>query len=165
MSQDERYILTPTGYETLQQQLTGYEQRLKRQMDDVENLQNDVDEQYGEEGAAYDIHTRREYLMERIENLRLILRDAEVIHEDPNPRLIDPGDRVTVWNATEREARQYDLIGSAEVQYGREGISIESPVGKALIGQRVGDVIHVETPEGTVRYVIRSIERMSSTEL
>lgn len=159
MTNDQRNILTRAGYEALQQQLVDYQQRLAVHMENLENMQYGADEQFDEDGAEFDVRTRREFLEERIGNLELILREAEIIDEDPNPHTVDPGDRVTVWNAVEKQTFVYDLIGSSEVIYGREGVSIESPVGAALIGKRVGDVVEVETPDGMDRYVIRSIER------
>lgn len=159
MNQNQQYVLTRAGYEALEQELQEYQQRLDRHMQELADIQSDVDENYDEQAAEYDVRTRKEFLSQRIGNLKLILQDAEVIDEDPNPRTVDPGDRVTVWNASQKEQLQYDLIGSAEAQYGREGVSIDSPVGEALLGKRRGDVVEVETPDGMVRYMICGIER------
>ena len=65
-----------------------------------------------------------------------------------------------MWDFKERKPLQFDLVGGPEVINGREGVAIDSPVGKALQGHRVGDVIEVEVPDGAARYAIRKIERI-----
>jgi transcription elongation factor GreA len=53
----------------------------------------------------------------------------------------------------------YELVSPAEADPEQNKISTESPVGRALLGQRKGAQIHVETPRGLVRYKIVGIER------
>ena len=124
-----------------------------------------------EEGAAtYDSEVSKEDTEQRIGHLKLVLEHADVVGEDPNPTLIDPGERVTVWNIARRRKEQFDLRGGEEVinerpqldDKGPTSVAIDSPVGKALLGRRVGDVITVEIPDGTVRYTVRKIERIPS---
>ncbi|MDX2139345.1 MAG: GreA/GreB family elongation factor [Chloroflexota bacterium] len=155
----ERYTLTRAGYDQLQRELTDYQERRAQQQIEMESIQDNTTENYPEEGAEFEARTMREIMDERIGNLILILQQADVTDEDPNPRTIDPGDRVTAWNVQDREEVEFDLVGSAEVMYGREGVSIESPVGQALIGRRVGDVVDVATPDGMTRYAIRRVVR------
>lgn len=155
----DRYILTRAGYEQLQRELVDYQERRARQQEAVGDMQQDGSENYPEEGAEFEARTEREFLDERIGNLTLILRSAEVVDDDPDPRTVDPGDRVTVWSIEEGQEYEYDLIGGAEVMYGRLGVSIDSPVGSALIGRKIGEMVNVETPDGSTRYVIRAITR------
>lgn len=157
--QNDRYILTRAGYEQLQRELADYQARRARQQEEIGDIQNDGSENFPEEGAEFEARTMREFLDERIGNLTLILRNADVVDQDPDPRTVDPGDRVTVWSVEEGEEYEYDLIGGAEVMYGRLGVSIDSPVGNALLGRKIGDMVNVETPEGITRYVIRAITR------
>lgn len=65
---------------------------------------------------------------------------------------------MTVWDFGERKTFKFDLIGGEEAINGRDGVTIDSPVGKALLGHRIGDVIDVEVPDGKVRYCIRKME-------
>lgn len=164
MNDEQSYTLTQAGYADLQRQLADYRERLAQHRAELTDIQHDSDEQFEEEGAEFEVRTRREFLEERIGNLELILSQATVLDEDPDPRTVDPGDRVTLWETTHREAVRYDLIGSAEAQYGRSGVSTESPVGAALLGRQVGDVVEVQTPDGRVRYVIQAIDRTPAVD-
>jgi transcription elongation factor GreA len=115
------------------------------------------DTDWGEEATFFDAMVEKERLDERIGHLRYVLEHAEIINGDNDPDLVDPGDRVTVWDLNNKEEVVYDLIGSEEVAHGRHGVSIKSPVGQALIGHRIGDVVEVEIPDGIARYTIRKI--------
>ena len=53
----------------------------------------------------------------------------------------------------------YSIVGSTEANSLEGKISNESPVGKALIGARIGDVVEVEAPSGSVKFEILAIER------
>lgn len=66
------------------------------------------------------------------------------------------GSSVDVRDRSKRK-RQYQIVGSAEVAPLDGKISIESPVGKALLGHRVGDVVEVETPSGVNKLTITRI--------
>lgn len=111
-----------------------------------------------EEAAYVDTKTDKEDTERRIDHLKLVLQQAQVMDEDPDLTTVDPGDRVTVWDFADGRMRQFDLLGSEEVIGGSEGVSTESPVGKALQGKRVGDVIKVDVPDGHTRDTIHKIE-------
>lgn len=155
----ERFFLTQAGYE-----------RLKRELDDLVNVQDKAltaelidardDTQFAEEATYFDALAAKARLDERIAHLKTVLEYAEIITEDPDPERVDPGERVTVWDAAARETLQFDLLDSEEVKHTHRGVSVESPVGKALLGHRVGDVVEIEVPDGKVRYVISRIERL-----
>jgi transcription elongation factor GreA len=156
---EERFILTREGYEALKRELAEqealYEQHLA-EFADV-NYSNDP---MSETGAYFDRRVTKEHTEERVNHLRLVLERAEVIDEDPDPLRVDPGDRVTVWDFTAHKTRQFDLLGSREVVFVRDGVSIDSPVGQALLGKQVGDVIEMDVPDGHSRYAVRKIERI-----
>jgi transcription elongation factor GreA len=156
---DEHFVLTPAGYENLRQELAALEARYNEdeaEFKDV-NYSNDPSK---EEAAYVETRISREHDEERIGHLRLILENAVILDEDVDPAHVDPGERVTVWDFAEKQEIQFDLLGPEEVIAGRRGVAIDSPVGKALIGKQVGDVVEVEVPDGTVRYAIRNIERV-----
>ncbi len=159
---EDRIILTKAGYEMLQRELEDLlgtaSEEMAEQMREVHD-----DTEFGEEATYHDIMAAKERLDSRIARLRRILQLAEVIgDEDPDPLRVDPGERVTVWDFSENEEVVFDLLGSEEVAHGGlgRGISIESPVGRALLGRRVGDVVEVEVPDGKAKYAIRRIDRL-----
>lgn len=152
---EERYTLTRAGYEEMQRELTELEARYQRELAELADVQDGLDPEAAEP-AYFESKTTKEEVEERLGHLRLVLRYADVIDEDPDPTVIDPGDRVVVYDYATKETLTFDILGSEEVIHGREGVSMDSPVGQALLGKRVGDVIQVEVPDGRVRYAIRS---------
>jgi transcription elongation factor GreA len=156
---NERFVLTRAGYGVLQREL---EDLLRKNTEEMAEQLADVhdDTEFGEEATFFDVVMEKELLDQRIAHLRAVLARAEIVDEDPDPTRVDPGDRITAWDFAEKQEVSFDLLGSAEVTYGREGISTESPVGRALMGRKVGDVIEVDVPDGKARYAIRRIERI-----
>jgi transcription elongation factor GreA len=157
---EERFYLTKEGYATLERELQilrdEERQKLAEQLADVHE-----DTEYGEEATFFDVVTAKERLEQRINYLRRVLGQAEIIGDDPNPMSVDPGERVTVWDFEADEETYFDLLSGAEIAAGRRGVSVDSPVGRALLGKQVGDVFEVEVPDGVARYAIRKIERLS----
>lgn len=156
MSED-RFILTQAGYDKLQRELNYLlhhkSAELAEEMSEVHD-----DTEAGEEATFFDVMSAKEQLETRISHIRRVLQRAEIIGEDPDLSRVDPGDRVTVWDFTDETELNFDLIGTEEVAIGLAGVSILSPVGKALLGKQVGDVVEVEVPDGKVRYAVRKIQ-------
>jgi transcription elongation factor GreA len=162
---DDKFILTPAGYEHLKSELA----RLQGMSEERRELLADsLDNSLGQDDnpeimVEFEWRTRKEWTDEQIGHLKFILDRAE-IYDDPNPKAIDPGERVTLFDMTEKEEIQMDVVSSAEVTSranvgpGVRDVSAASPLGLALLGKRVGDVVEVEVPDGIVRYTVRKIE-------
>ncbi len=166
---DEQFILTPAGYERLQSEIGALEAELAERRATLAEGEDDRDNMSGnDEGAFFETKTNMENLTEKINHLRFVLQRAEIRTEDANPRKIDPGERVVVWDVDAREELTFDLLSAPEVQStytvddGGRNIAIDSPVGQALLGHKVGDVVTVEVPDGKVRYAIRKIEEIKA---
>jgi len=164
MQSEERFVLTRAGYEQLKHELDTLEAEHHEQLAEYSDVNYSANDPAKEEAAYFETRVTKEHTDERIGHLKLVLENAEVVDDDPNPDTIDPGDRVTVWDFTDKRSVQFDLLGSEEVIAGRSGVSLESPVGKALHGKQVGDVVEVEVPDGKARYAIRKIERIPGGE-
>ena len=94
----------------------------------------------------------------RIEELEKILKNAEVIDEDEiDKEKISIGCKVKVRDMSEKEDVVYRIVGSTEANSLKGKISNESPVGKALIGLKVGQTAAVETPAGVFKYKVLEI--------
>jgi transcription elongation factor GreA len=152
------FILTRAGYEDLQRELQTLEDQYKEALAEYADTKNSSGDSSQEEAAYDDAKNTKEDTEQRIGHLKLVLQSAEIVDEDPDLTTVDPGDRVTVYSFAERETLHFDLLGGEEIINGREGVAIDSPVGKALLGRRVGDVIETQVPDGKVRYAIRKIE-------
>ena len=113
------------------------------------------------ENAEYDAAKDEQRDIEaRIEQIEKILKNAEVVVEDEvDLDKISVGCMVKVLDVEYDEEEEFKLVGSSEADSLNGKISNESPVGKALIGARVGDTIDVETQMGVIHYKVLEIQR------
>ncbi len=116
------------------------------------------------ENAEYDAAKDEQRDIEaRIEELEKILKNAEVVDEDEvDLEKINIGCLVKIFDMEFEEELEYKIVGSTEANSLKGKISNESPVGKALIGSKVGDVVTVETQVGEVKYRVLGIQRSSA---
>ena len=113
------------------------------------------------ENAEYDAAKDEQRDLEaRIEELEKILKNAEVVvEEEVDLEKINIGCKVKILDIDYNEECEYKIVGSTEANSLKGKISNESPVGKALIGKKVGDVVEVETQAGTFKYRVLEIQR------
>lgn len=113
------------------------------------------------ENAEYDAAKDEQRDIEaRIEELEKLLKNVEVVVEDEvDLDTINVGCTVTVYDYDFEEELEFRLVGSTEANSLQNKISNESPVGKALMKRKVGDVVTVETEAGEFEYKILKIER------
>ena len=98
----------------------------------------------------------------RIEELEKLLKNAEVVVEDEiDLEKISVGCQVKVLEMDEDEEMEFRIVGSTEANSLQNKISNESPVGHALLGKKVGDVVDVETQVGVIQYKVLEIQRVS----
>jgi transcription elongation factor GreA len=115
--------------------------------------------QMGDLSENADYHKAKEdqaFLEGRIQELEYILHNAEVV-EDSGPR---DAVRVGVTVVVQEEGfgpETYYMVGGKEADPRSGKISHESPIGRALMDHRVGDVVEAETPGGTIRLKIIEI--------
>ena len=115
------------------------------------------------ENAEYDAAKDEQRDIElRIEELEKLLKNAEVVVEDEiDLEKINIGCKVKVLEIDEDEEMEFRIVGSTEANSLQNKISNESPVGQALLGRKVGDVVDVETQVGTIQYKVLEIQRVS----
>lgn len=113
------------------------------------------------ENAEYDAAKDEQRDIEaRIEELEKILKNAEVVVEDEvDLDKINIGCRVRILDLEYEEELEYKIVGSTEANSLKGKISNESPVGKALIGCKLGDMVEVETQAGVLKYKVLEIQR------
>ena len=113
------------------------------------------------ENAEYDAAKDEQRDIEtRIEEIEKILKNAEVVVEDEvDVNKINVGCTVKVYDEEFEEELEFKIVGSSEANSLQGKISNESPVGKALIGRSIGDVVEVETQAGVISYKVLAIER------
>ena len=113
------------------------------------------------ENAEYDAAKDEQRDIEaRIEELEKLLKNAEVVDEDEvDLDKISIGCKVKILDVEFDEELEYKIVGSTEANSLKGKISNESPVGHALMGHMVGDIVEVETQVGTIEYKVLEIQK------
>ena len=146
---------------------------LKKYEDELENLKvvkrQEVAQKIKEARAQGDLSENAEYdaakdeqrdIEARIDELEKILKNAEVIVEDEvDLDKINIGCQVKILDIEMNQELNYKIVGSTEANSLKGKISNESPVGRALIGAKTGDIVRVETPGGELEYQVLEIQR------
>jgi len=114
------------------------------------------------DNAEYeDAKNEQAFLEGRILTLEAMIRNAQIIDEDGGSDTVTLGSVVTVVDEDGFEDT-YTIVGSAEAHPGQGRISNESPVGRALLGRRVGDTARVLVPAGEVKMRIMALNAKRS---
>ncbi len=101
------------------------------------------------ENADYDAARDEQAKIEaRITELEYKLENAKII-EKASGDVVAVGTTVTVKYVDDEEEEEYSIVGSMEADPFENKISNESPIGKAIMNRRVGDIISVESPNGS----------------
>ena len=113
------------------------------------------------ENAEYDEAMNEQAIMEsKIARLEEELKHAQILDtQGLSTDEIHIGANVLVLDLEYNEELEFQIIGKAQANYDEQRISDESPVGKALLGRKEGDVIEVETPGGIARFEIKRISK------
>ena len=114
------------------------------------------------ENAEYDAAKDEQRDIEaRIEQLENLLKNVEVVVEDEiDLESISVGCRVKVMDLEYDEEMEFTIVGSTESNSLQNKISNESPVGRELLGKKVGDIVAVDTQAGKMEYEVLEIQRV-----
>lgn len=159
MSEEKKHILTYEGLKKYEDEL--HELKIVRRQEVAQKLKEARAQGDLSENAEYDAAKDEQRDIEaRIEVLENILKNAEVIVEDEvSTGTVGVGCKVKIHDVRYNEDITYKIVGSTEADSLQGKISNESPVGMALIGKKVGDVVIVQTMAGNMKYKIMKIQR------
>jgi transcription elongation GreA/GreB family factor len=94
--------------------------------------------------------------------VRHALATATSLEEEPHdPTVIELGDTVTVRRSGSAQRERFTLVGELEARLDESWISVQSPLGSALLGSRTGESVDSKTPGGVVTYEVLAIIRLS----
>jgi transcription elongation factor GreA len=93
------------------------------------------------------------FLLGQVRNLEEAIRDAEVVPENTVTEVVHLGTQVTVRDERDQE-KTYTIVDSAEVGHTPGKVSNNSPVGRGLLGRRVGDTVEISAPAGLIKLTI-----------
>ncbi len=113
------------------------------------------------ENSEYDeAKNEQAWVEERIGKLENTLRNAVIIsEEDITLDSVSVGTKVTLKDMEFDEEVEYSIVGSAEADPYEGRISNESPVGSALIGSKIGEIVSVKAPDGIIKFEVLAISR------
>ena len=153
-----KQYLTAEGKKELEKKLELY--KTVKRKEAVEHIK--IARDFGDlsENSEYDAAKEEQGLVEsEIREMEEILRNCEVI--DPKKLKLDTvsvGVTVVLYDDEFKEKVEYKIVGSTESDPNKGIISNASPVGKAVLGHKVGDIITVTTPGGSIKYKIKAIK-------
>lgn len=162
---DGEILLTPEGLRRLEQELD-YLRTVRRPQ--VANRIKQALE-FGDisENAEYDSAKEEQAALEaQIARLEAILGRARVVEADETDvdgQVVTVGARVRLRDLETGEEFDFTLVSPAEADPSENRLSYESPVGKAILGQRVGSVVEVDAPAGKLQYEVVAILRPGQT--
>lgn len=149
--------MTKKGYEALQAELT----RLRREerpkvIQAITEAREHGDLKENAEYKAAKEH--QQFIDTRMAELEYKLGSAQVVEiTSGDSETVVFGVTVTLLNMETEEEKRYTLVGQEEADLKNGSISVQSPIGRALIGHRVGDIVKVHRPAGAIEYEIQSI--------
>ena len=156
---EREIILTPAGYRRLKDEIEYLSPKKREEVADrIKEARY-----FGDitENSEYDDAKNEQAMLEqRIFALEEKLRSALVIDEsDVSTEVVGVGTKVTLQDVKRADVVQYSIVGSAEADPTDHKLSNESPVGRAIMGHKPGEVVTVATPRGETRLKIIDIER------
>ena len=155
----KKNILTYEGLKKYEEELQ--ELRVVKRREVAEKIKEAREQGDLSENAEYDAAKDEQRDIEaRIEELEKILKNVEVVDEDEvDLEKINIGCMVKILDIEYDEELEYKIVGSTEANSLKGKISNESPLGKVLIGAKVGDVLTVEAQAGAIQYKVLEIQR------
>lgn len=157
----EKKLLTYAGLQKLEAELQDL--KVVKRKEVAQKIKEAREQGDLSENAEYDAAKDEQRDIEaRIEEIEAILKNVEVVvEEEVDLDKISVGCKVKIYDCEFEEELEYYIVGSTEANSLEGKISNESPVGKALIGAKVGETIKVETQAGELEYKVLDIQRVA----
>lgn len=155
----EKKIITKNEMEKLESELT--ELRVVARKEIAQKIKEAREQGDLSENAEYDAAMDEQREIEsRIDELEDLLKNVEVVDEgELDLETVNIGSKVTVMNMNTKKQAVYQIVGTTGANALLGKISNESPVGRELIGAKVGSKIVVDLPSGTVTYKVMEIHK------
>ena len=148
-------LVTPSGLRKLTSELESLRAKRKALLGSPDRGQRQ-----GASGVSTELPDANELarLERQIGVLENTLASAIVVHPDPGDGELDVGELARLRDLDTGELLEYRIVGAGEANPAGGSISYASPVGSALLGRRVGEVIEVAVPSGVLRLEVLEIE-------
>ena len=157
---EKKNILTYAGLKQREDELQDL--KVNRRKEIAQKIKEAREQGDLSENAEYDAAKDEQRDIEaRIEQLENLLKNVEVVVEDEiDLESISVGCRVKVMDLEYDEEMEFTIVGSTESNSLQNKISNESPVGRELLGKKVGDIVAIDTQAGKMEYEVLEIQRV-----
>ncbi len=156
---EKEVLLTGSGIKKLEDELHNLKSVKRR--DIAERIRTAIE--FGDitENSEYeDAKNEQAFIEGRIITLEKMLRHARIIDTSQTPEdTVSVGATVLLKDLEYGDEIEYTIVGSAEADPNANKISNESPVGRAILGQKAGSVVEVKVPAGALKYEIISLHK------
>ena len=159
MAEAKKNILTYEGLQKLEAELEDLKVNKRKEV--AAKIKEAREQGDLSENAEYDAAKDEQRDIEaRIEEIEQILKNVEVVGaDDIDDKKINVGCHIKIYDFEYDEELEFSIVGSTQTNSLKGLISNESPLGKALMGARIGDEVKVEAPAGDISYKILAIRR------
>jgi transcription elongation factor GreA len=156
---EKEVILTLEGLKKLEHELEIHKTTKRREV--AQRIKEAISFGDISENSEYEDAKNEQAMIEgRILTLEKMLRNARVIDDgDIHTDVVSVGSTVLIKDLEFNDEIEYTIVGSAEADPTQNKISNESPVGKAILGQKAGCVVEVVVPAGVLKYEIKNIHK------
>lgn len=155
---DQTQYLTREGAENLEKRLRQLIEVRRPQVAERLRLAMEEGGDLTQNAEYEDAKNEQSFIEGEIVRIETILSQAQIIEDGGNRDVVGVGARVTVQDKETKEQDIYHLVGSAEANPREGKISLESPLGAALMGAKIGEKVTVRAPDGDFVYVIKAID-------
>ena len=155
----EKNYLSREGFEKLEAELRDLKTRGRKE----------IAEEIAEARAKGDLSENAEYDAAKEAQGMLEKRIAELENALANARILDEEDintdkayllsTITIYNHTVDREVKYTLVSKDEANFKENKISVDSPIGQAILGSEIGEIVEVKVPAGKLKLEIKNIER------
>ncbi|MBO8136977.1 MAG: transcription elongation factor GreA [Desulfotomaculum sp.] len=154
---EKETILTNAGLKKLEEELENLKTVKRREV--AQRIKQAIEFGDISENSEYeDAKNEQAFIEGRIITLEKMLRNAKVIEDDKLDKdTVSLGSTVLLKDLEFGDEVKYTIVGSVEADPDNNKISNESPVGKAILGHKKGDIVDVEVPAGVLKYEIVDI--------
>ena len=158
MAEEKKILLTSAGLASLEEELENL--KVVRRKEVAAKIKEARAQGDLSENAEYDAAKEEQAEIEaRIATIEKMFRNVEIIDEDDlNTGKVNLGNKVTVYDEEFEEEITYTIVGPAEADPAELKLSNESPLGMALMGHAVGDVVEYNAPDGVLKFKILNIQ-------
>jgi transcription elongation factor GreA len=149
--------LTPEGLKELEERLKYLTQVRRSEVAERLRLALEEGGDLSENAEYEDAKNEQAFVEGEIIRLEQILSTAQIIEATGSKDVVALGSMITLVEKGSKEKEVYRLVGSAEANPAEGKISVESPLGKALLGAKLGEQVTVNAPDGKLVFVVKAI--------